>query len=128
MLSLEDLPLTYVVEGAHRVPTGRRPPGAYPRPFLVRFLTCRDRDMILAKSRRIQDLKNENVRLMLFPDFSAATQQRRRSFNDIRRRLREKEVQYSMLYPSNLRVQYEGTVKFFENPAEACEWMDKEFA
>lgn len=28
LLSLEDLPPTYVVERAHRVPTGRKPPGA----------------------------------------------------------------------------------------------------
>lgn len=49
LLSLQDLSPTYVLERAHRVPTGVHPPGAFPRPFLVRFLNYKDRDMILAQ-------------------------------------------------------------------------------
>lgn len=109
-----------MVERAHSVPTGSRPPGAFPRPFLVRFLNYRD--MILTQARKIQDLRHENARMLLFPDFSAATQSKQRSFNEVRRRLREKEIKYS-----KLRIQYKESVKFFENPEEACEWMDKEF-
>lgn len=97
-----------------------------PWPFLVRFLNYCDRDMILTQSRKNQKLKHENSRVMPFPDFSAATQQKRRSFNDVRRRLREKEIKYSMLYPCKLRVQYKGSVKFFENPTKVCEWLDRE--
>lgn len=54
LLALKDLPPTYVVERAHRVPTGNRPPphGAPPRPFLVYLLNYRDRDMILAEARK----------------------------------------------------------------------------
>lgn len=124
LLSIQDMPTTYVVERAHRVPTGSRPPGAFPRLFLVRFLNFRD--MLLTQARKLQELRHENTRVMLFPDFSAATQQKQRSFNEVRRRLREKEVKYSMLYPSKLRVQHKGMVKFFEHPEETCDWMDKE--
>lgn len=35
------------------------------------------------------------------------------------------EIQYSMLYPSKFRVQYRGVMKFFENPVEASEWLDR---
>lgn len=125
LLDLGELPPTYVVERAHRVPMGRRPPGEYPRPFLVRFLNYRDRDMILAASRKHDELKFENAKVMLFPDFSAETQRKRRSFNDVRKRLREKNIQYSMLYPSKLRVQHKGAVKFFDNPSDANEWLDR---
>lgn len=82
--------------------------------------------MLLTQARKLQDLRHEYTKVMLFPDFSAATQQKRRSFNEVRRRLREKEVKYSMLYPSKLRVQHKGMVKFFEHPKEACDWMDRE--
>lgn len=61
ILQLADLPPTYVVERAHRVPTGVRPPGTFPRPFLVRFLNYRDRDMILTESRKHQELRFENT-------------------------------------------------------------------
>lgn len=102
LLSMQDMPPTYVVEQVHRVPAGSRPPGAFPRPFLVRFLNFRDQDMILTQARKLQELKHDNARVMLFPDFSAATQQKRRSFTEVRRRLREKEVKCSMLYPRSL--------------------------
>lgn len=77
ILALGDLPLTYVLERAHRVPTGVCPHGAFPRPFLVRFLNYQDRNMILAESRKHQELRFENTRVMLFPDFSAETQKKR---------------------------------------------------
>lgn len=125
LLALGDLPPTYVAERAHRVPTGSRPPGAPPRPFLVRFLNYRDHDMLLAEARKHKELKFENARIMLFPDFSVETQRRRRSFMDVKKRLRDRELKYSMLYPSRLHVQFKGTVKFFDNPQDACDWLDQ---
>lgn len=80
--------------------------------------------MWLAEARKHKELKFENARIMLFPDFSAETQKRRCSFTDVKRRLRERELKYSMLYPSRLRVQHKGTVKFFETPQDASDWLD----
>lgn len=58
LLSLEDLPPTYVVERAHRVPTGARPQALCHSPsFLVRFLSYRDCDILLAEARKHHDLK-----------------------------------------------------------------------
>lgn len=109
---------------AFRVPTGKHPEGAPPRPFLVRLLNFRDRDMILVESRKLPELLYENTKLMLFPDFSADVQNRHRSFNEVRRRLREKNIKYGMLYPSRLRIPHGGTVRFFDTPEETNEWID----
>lgn len=84
------------------MPTGARPEGAPPRPFLVRFLNFRDRDMILAEARKPPELPYENTRVMLFLDFSAYVQKQRRFFNEVRRELHGKNIKYSMLYPSRL--------------------------
>lgn len=124
LLNLPDMPPTYVVERTHRVSMGRRPEGAPPWPFLVRFLNYRDRDMILAEARKHPELPYENTKVMFFPDFSAEVQKRRRSFIDVRRRLREKDIKYSMLYPSRLRIPYKGTVRFSDTPMEASDWID----
>lgn len=59
----------------------------------------------------------------MFPDFSAETQWRHHSFNDVYKRMREKGLQYSMLYPSKLKVQHNG-VKFFDAPQVASDWLD----
>lgn len=113
LLGLQHLSPVYVVERAHRVPTGRRPAGARPRAFLVRLLNFRDRDLILAEARKHPELKHENAVIHLYPDFSPELQKKRRSFTDIRRRLREKGLIYNMLYPSRLKVLHRGAAKFF---------------
>lgn len=121
-----DLPPTYVVERVHRVATGARPPGALLSPFLVRFLNSRDRDMILAESRKHEDLRFENACVMLFPEFSAETQKKYCSFTDVRKRLRAKEIQYNMLCSSRLQIQHKGVVKFIGNPLETFEWLTRD--
>ena len=110
LLNLTDVPPTYVVERAHRVPTGRAIPGNPPRPFLVGFLNYRDRDKILSEARKHPTLNYGNATILLFPDFSADLQRKRKTFNDVRRRLRDKNIKYSILYPSRLRVQHNGAV------------------
>lgn len=124
LLSLPDMPPTYVDERAHRVPMGHRQEGAPQRPFLVQFLNFRDRDMILAEAQKHSELPYENTKVMLFPDFSAKVQKRRKSFNEVRCRLREKDIKYSMLYPSRLRVPHKGTVRSFDTSMEASDWID----
>lgn len=89
---MTDMPPTYVVERAHWVPNGAHPPGAPPHPFLVYLLNLRDGDMILAEARKHQELPFENTRVILFPNFAAKTQTRRRSFTEVR-----KIISYKML-------------------------------
>lgn len=50
---------------------------------------------------------------MLFPDFSAETHKKRRSFVEVHHSLSEQGLQYGMLYPSRLCVHHQGMVTFF---------------
>ena len=68
----------------------------------------------------------DNSRISLFPDFSAEVQKQRAQFNDVKKRLRFLELQYAMLYPARLRVVARNEVHFFEKPAQAMQWMDRE--
>lgn len=43
---------------------------------------------------------------------------------DVRRRLREKNLTYSMLHQSRLKVVHHGASKFFDSPTEAVDWLD----
>lgn len=60
---------------------------------------------------------------MFFLDFSQELQKKRKTFNDVRRRLRERNLKYSLLYSSRLRVQHKGTVKFFDTPDKVDTWL-----
>ncbi|CAJ0951192.1 unnamed protein product [Ranitomeya imitator] len=50
-------------------------------------------------------------------------QKQRARFLEIKKRLRDRNVIYSMLYPARLRIVHEGSSIFFTNPEDAAEWL-----
>ena len=60
---------------------------------------------------------------MFYPDYSAALQLRRDEFPDVKWTLREKEVEYALLYQTQLRIKHLGNVKFFSTPAEVQRFL-----
>lgn len=100
LLGLTEIPPAYVVERAYRVPTGRVIPGTNPIPFLVRFLNYQERDGILSEADNHHTLQYANAAVVLFPDLSVKLHRKRKTFNDVRRRLWEQ----------NIKVQHAGGV------------------
>lgn len=100
-------------EPAHRVPLKPWKPGAPPRPFLLRLFNYRDRDRVLAVAGAKQDIPFENTKLLFFLDYSKEVQQRRKSYTEIWKRLREKSIKFSLLFPSRLRIVGSGQTFFF---------------
>lgn len=92
----------FSVERAHRVPGGRPRPGALPRPVLARLLNFRDRDVILQVARVAPPIKIDNSIVSIYPDYTAAVSEQRRTFMDIKKELRQRKLKYSMLYPAKL--------------------------
>lgn len=66
-----------------------------------------------------------NGHVAVFPDFSNEVQRRRSQFQDVKRRLRIMHLKYAMLFPARLRVEEDGRVQFFEDPALAVAWLDQ---
>lgn len=114
----------FSIERAHRVPGGPAKPGANPRPVLARLFNFRDRDVILQEARVAPPIRIDNSTITIYPDYTAAVAQRRRTFLAIKRDLRAKEIKYSMMFPAKLRVEAEGKTWFFTTPEEAREWLE----
>ncbi|XP_068111018.1 uncharacterized protein [Hyperolius riggenbachi] len=115
----------FAIERAHRLATRKKnPPGAPPRPMIFKLLNYKDRDAILSASRIVGDLHYENTRLMIFPDFTNETQKLRRSFQQAKTKLREREITYAMLFPARLRVQYNDEALFFDKPEGVITWLE----
>lgn len=114
----------FAIERAHRVPARPPPPGAPPRPILMKLLHFRDRDAILRAAREKGDITLQGRKVSFYPDFSNEIQKKRLQFLDIKKRLRGLEVPYSMQYPAKLRVVALGSTHFFETPQEALTWLD----
>ncbi len=62
------------IDWAHRAPIPRPNPWERPRAILARFLHSADRELILHTARNKSELFWEGNRIMIFPDFSRATQ------------------------------------------------------
>lgn len=56
--------------------------------------------MVLGAARVQGELKFENTKLLIFPDYSVKTQHQRKSFDHVRAMLRQKGIKYSMLFPA----------------------------
>lgn len=114
----------FAIERSHRVPTRPLPPGAPPRPMLIKLLNFRDRDTLLRAARDKGDLSINGQRVSLFPDFSGEIQKKRMLFLDIKKRLRALGVPYSMQFPAKLRVVALNATHFFDSPKDALSWLD----
>lgn len=124
MLGAENFTPLFAVERAHRVTARPLPTGSGPRTFILRMLNYNDRDIILQKARQLLDIKMEGSRIFFFPDFSAEVQQQRAKFSDVKCRLLQAELTYSILYLARLWVVAQGNTHFFESPEATAQWLN----
>lgn len=120
-LSPIELSPCFIIECAHRILTRALPPGAPTRPFIMKLLNYRDRDAIIAAARKKGTVKYKSATISFYPDFTADVHKKIRQFTQVRARLRELGLKYTMLYPTKLRVQDCDR----NSPEEASNWLDQ---
>lgn len=123
LLGLDDSVPPLEIDRAHRAPTPRPNPGERPRAILVRFLRSVDRECVLRTARNKSKLVWEGNHIMIFPDFSRATQLKREKFRECKKALRERNIKFALLYPAILRIDYNGGQRRFDNPKKAMEFI-----
>lgn len=116
---------TFVIERAHRIPMTPGPPGSPPRTFIAKLLNFRDRDAVLRLTRELGHLTIQNAAISVYPDFSITIQKERAKFIAAKRKLRDLNIKYSMLYPSKLRVVHSNATHFFQSPEDVFTWIEQ---
>lgn len=116
LLGEENFTIPPVIERAHRSPTTRRHDRAAPRPILVKFLLFQDKIKLLRHSQVKKDLLFNGVRIHIYSDYSAGVPQKRHAFNSIKKKLRELNFKYSLMFPATLKVIVNGKSRFFGSP------------
>ncbi|CAL1612426.1 unnamed protein product [Knipowitschia caucasica] len=111
------------IERAHRSPTTARGSDTKPRTFLVKFLNFQDKIRILQLAREKQNLLYKGSKIHIFPDFSVALEKKRREFGDVKKKLRDLGIKYSMQYPCSLRITEDGKPRLFSCPAEVEDYV-----
>lgn len=129
VLGQQHFPEPLVIERAHRSPTSRTPRDTRPRPILIRLLKYQDRDKILRMAAKTSREKGGPVTfkgeaVMFFPDLSANLVKRRKEYNQVKKELHAKKLQFSLLHPATLRVTLSnGEKKFFKSPEAAASFL-----
>lgn len=100
------------------------PPGAPPRTVIFCLLNFRSIKSRSREARKVAELRFENTRLMLFPDYSVETQRLSRTFDQVKAHLRSRDLKYNKLFPARLRVIDGEYTRYFTSPEEASHWMD----
>uniref|UniRef100_A0A8C2GYB9 L1 transposable element RRM domain-containing protein n=1 Tax=Cyprinus carpio TaxID=7962 RepID=A0A8C2GYB9_CYPCA len=111
------------IERAHRSPMHRTKDSARPRVILVKCLSLLDRHKILQLAWEKKQLEYNGDRIHIFPDFSAALLSKRRQFDDIKKQLQQRKLEYTLIYPATLRIIFNGKPLLFKTPAEANNFL-----
>ncbi|XP_078502897.1 uncharacterized protein LOC144761338, partial [Lissotriton helveticus] len=92
---------------------------------MITMLTnTKDRDAILQAARDSPPIKIHNSTIAFIPDYTAEVSRRRRTFFEVKKELRAKELLYSMLFPERLRVVADNKTWFFDTPDAAHDWLE----
>ncbi|KAJ8378803.1 hypothetical protein AAFF_G00236200 [Aldrovandia affinis] len=116
----------FEIERAHRIRARRPAPSDRPRTIIAAFLRHQDRQRILQAARGTRRIEWEGKQVMIFPDFSRETQDKRASFRQCKKALHERKIKFSLLYPALLSIKVgEGAPRVFDNPQSAMDFIQK---
>lgn len=123
-LGMEPLRFPLIIERAHRIASIRSDDKAPPRALIMKFLNYKDKVRVLNAAREKKEVLYKGKRVMLFPDFSAEVSKKRQRYNEVKKKLRAKGLDYRFFFPSRLQVSFNGTFYTFENPGEVETFLD----
>ncbi|KAJ4923746.1 hypothetical protein JOQ06_014025 [Pogonophryne albipinna] len=89
LLGPDAFPTLPIIERAHRSPTARQNSRASPRAIMIELLNVQDKVKILRLAREKKSLDYNGKHISIYPDFSPELTRRRRSFDPVKRKLRE---------------------------------------
>lgn len=99
-------------------------PGERPRAIVCRFHYHSDCVDILRQARELRQIKVRGLTISVFPDYTAKIARARAAFNEIRRQLRGIEgARYGLVYPTRLRITYNGIEEDFVSAEKASEYV-----
>lgn len=116
----EDVP-DLQIERAHRS-VGPQPLGdAPPRSIIVKFLSFKTKETVLRKAWQGKGFTWQENHINLDHDYPPLILKRRREYTEIRKVLKENNVQFQTLFPGRLRVRHEDGAKTYDTVEEAAE-------
>ncbi|CAL9706579.1 unnamed protein product [Knipowitschia caucasica] len=119
ILGRENFDSPLVIDRAHRS-LGPKPASTdRPRSIVACFHYFSDRQKILDLAKSKGKLVYDGRQVHIFPDMTPEVGKMRAAFNDIKRKLRDAGVSYSLFFPAKLVVTVKGERHSFDSPQAA---------
>ncbi len=112
--------MTLQLERAHRALGPQPPEEAAPRSILVRFLSFKTKETILHLAWQKKGFTWQGRRVNLDNDYAPRILQKRRAYAEIRKVLKDRQIQFQTLYPARLKVKYDDETRIYESVEEAA--------
>ncbi|KAK7906782.1 hypothetical protein WMY93_015394 [Mugilogobius chulae] len=96
-----------------------------PRPFVMRFHSYLEKEKVLAaaiqRSRGRRGIMWNDCKISFFPDLTRDVVEKRKKFTDVRRKLHDLDIRFTLAYPAVLRFTWKGEKKRFDDPRKAMD-------
>ncbi len=126
VLGADNFSSPVVIDWAHRTLALRPTNGERPRPILVCLHYYTDRQKILGKVKGQLSYGGDQV--YIFPDMNPEVSRQRAAFNQVKRKLREANVTYTLFYPARLAISVDGVRHSFDSLKAAEEFYNQKIA
>lgn len=77
----------------------------------MRFMRSGTRDLILQVSREKRQLQWNGNSVLVFPDFSKITQEKRNAFKECKKALHDRQIKFALLFPAMLKIDLKDSPK-----------------
>ncbi len=93
--------------------------------LIFRVLRWHDRSDILKGARQAYPVKcsQSNVSLLFFPDFSPATEIRRKAFGPVLKKMTTLGLQPFLIYPAVIKLRHKGEQRSYDSPQKAEDFI-----
>lgn len=108
------------IDGAHRTPAN---PGERQRTIQAHVLRSVNRELILRTARIKSEFILECNHIMIFLDFSRATQLKRDKFRECKKALQEHNIKFALLYQAVLKIEHNGAQRRFLDSKKAMDYI-----
>lgn len=93
--------------------------------MLVRFMRFGARETVLQAAREKECMEGRGKRISFFQDLSQDVIQKHKKFDGVKKKLQEKGLRYTMVYPAVLRVVADNVRHIFPSPEEVMDFISK---
>ncbi|XP_049721779.1 guanine nucleotide-binding protein subunit beta-like protein 1 isoform X1 [Elephas maximus indicus] len=115
----EKIPIQDAHQTPHKVDLKRKSP----RHIIIKLAKTKDKETIIRAARNKRKVTYKGEPLRISSDYLAETMQARRQWVDIFKKLKERNCQPRIVYPSKLSLKYEGEIKTFPDKHKLREFI-----